>query len=196
MRKAKTANVKKLKKKEINFYERYYYDPEAEAKKKFFVTAIIPVAALLVVILGVFGFLKISDAVHHHQINEIQEYLSSPSTTQSYNEAMELEQKRDDLAGVSSSMEGIIAQIDGLPDMDSSIIGRINSALTGAKIVSHTYDSDTGTFVIVARTSTAAQVPGMIKRLKSVGCFSDVDYNGYEDSDSKYVATISCVMFR
>lgn len=196
MRKAKTANVKKLKKKEINFYERYYYDPEAEAKKKFFVTAIIPAAALLVVILGIFAFFKISDAIHNHQIKEIQEYLSSPQTTQSYNEAMELQQKRDDLAKVSGSMEGIISTVEGLPDMDTSVIGRINSALSGAKVISHTYDSGAGTFVIVTRTSTAAQMPGLVKRLKSVGCFSDVAYKGYEDSDSKYVATISCVMFR
>lgn len=196
MKKAKTAKVKKLKKKEINFYERYYYDPEAEAKKKFFATAVIPVAALLVIILGVFGFFKISDAVQKHQIKEIEEYLSSPQTTQNYDEAVELQQKRDELAGVHSSMESIVSQIDGLPDMDSSVIGRINAALSGSKIVSHTYDSGQGTFVIVTKTKTAAQMPGVVKRLKAVGCFSDVQYKGYEDNDSKYVATISCVMFR
>lgn len=196
MGKSKPAKAKKLKKREINFYERYYYDPETEAKKKFLLTAIMPAAILLVIILGIFGFLKISDAVHNHQANDIREYLSSPSTTKSYSEAEELQRQRDDLAGISDSMNSIVSQVEALPDMDSNVLGRINEALSGAKVVSYTYNSSLGTYEIIARTSTASQMPGVVKKLKSVGCFADVSYKGYEDNDSKYVATISCVMFR
>lgn len=71
----------------------------------------------------------------------------------------------------------------------------INQALSGAKIVSHVYDAESRTLQITATTSTASEVPGLIRRLKSTGDFSQVTYSGYEDSNSKYRVTISCVFF-
>lgn len=186
----------KIREKEINFYERYFYDPEAEARKRFVTIAVIPLAALLLIILGIFGFLKISDAMHKHEINQIEEYLNSTTISQKYTQSTKLQKENDDLSSTYSSMNDVITKAKELPDMDSLIMGRINSALKGSKVVSHAYNAGQGTFVIVASTSTASAVPGLIRQLKSVGCFSTVSYTGYQDSDSKYVATISCVMFK
>lgn len=61
----------KKKQKEIDFYARYFYDPKAEERKRLLLTAGLPIFVILLVILGIFCGLKISDAVHKHEISKM-----------------------------------------------------------------------------------------------------------------------------
>lgn len=185
----------KKKQKEIDFYARYFYDPKAEERKRLLLTAGLPIFVILLVILGIFCGLKISDAVHKHEISNIQEYLDSPSVQSDFHRSLQLQSQLNELSTIYSEMNEAIESSKTLPGMDDTVMAGINQALSGAKIVSHVYDAESRTLQITATTSTASEVPGLIRRLKSTGDFSQVTYSGYEDSNSKYLVTISCVFF-
>lgn len=181
--------------KEINLYERYFYDPEAIARRKELLFGVLPMIILMAIIIVIFAFFKISDAVHNHEINKIQEYIDSPKVQNDYNLSLEKQEELKKQTAIFDKMNSAVEWRKSLPKMDADTLDTIISALSGAKVTSYSYNSEDRTFVVAASTKNATAVPDQVRSLKKTGDFSDVKYTGYEGDDGRYNFTVTCTLY-
>ncbi|MEG0829309.1 MAG: hypothetical protein RSD88_01615 [Anaerovoracaceae bacterium] len=184
----------KISTKEINLYARYIYDPEAEAKRKLFIRAVIPLAATLVIILGVFAYLTISTLVANNKVEDIDNYLSSPEISDQYKECLQLQDKQNELVGISGILNNIDSGNGAYAAMTQGLMESIRGAMSGYTITDYKYDAEMKTLTITAETKSVRNMASMVKRLKSTGLIGKVTYTGYTSSEKTYVTTITCIV--
>lgn len=189
----------KNKPKEINFYESYMYDPEAEAKRKAIRLAIIPLVVMCILVLGVFGYLKIDTVLKNNKIDEMNEYMKNPSNITAYEETKLLIEKRDSISNIYTELETTRLEMGKVPAATSVLLSEIKSKINGAEANSYSFDSATGNIMLDVNTLSVKNVPMLIDNLQRIPTFQSIEYKGYEGEDAdgtkgeiSYRAIITC----
>lgn len=186
--------MRTTKPKEINFYIRYISDPVAEAKKRELLKALLPIGAVLAVIFLVFLVFGAMIAFKSIQINSMQDYTSDPVNIRDYNRATVVIEKRDALAGQYNELTKIKQAVRALPELTSGLMYETAGCLGNGLLQKCSFDVDSGKLVLDVQTRSVTNIPDMVKKLKRSGNFKSVKYRGYDSSDKRYHATITCVV--
>jgi Tfp pilus assembly protein PilN len=188
----KIKKQKKIKPKEMNFYERFNYDPEAEEAKIARRKALIPLCALLGVVLLVFLTLTGMTLYKNHKTNVYKEYMSNTDNQLQYQEANQIKKDKDKKVATYSGLQDFKTRSEAYPDASSAVMTEVEACLGNGKVTAFTFSSEQRTLMVSVSTSSASSVASMVKQIKKIAAFESVTYTGYEGNGKQYSATITC----
>ncbi|MEG0156700.1 MAG: hypothetical protein RR626_02960 [Anaerovoracaceae bacterium] len=189
--KAKRKEKIRIKPKEINFYLKYSYDPEAVARKQQRIKMILPLAALLLVVLLIFGTFTLLAISKNKKAEKNEQFILEPTNISQYQEAVakeeELTAKKEELSALTKKQE----EMGKKPTLENSkILLAITDAAGASKIENCSYSVETGKIKIEVDAAKASAVAQIVKKIEASGAFKAVKYQGYQGNDGSYKATI------
>lgn len=107
---------KNIKPKEMNFYERFNYDPEAEEAKTARRKALIPLCALLGAVLLAFFILSGMTLYKNHQTNVYKAYISNTDNQVQYQEAYQIKQDKDKKVSTFNGLQDFKTKSEAYPE--------------------------------------------------------------------------------
>lgn len=188
----KIKKQKNIKPKEMNFYERFNYDPEAEEAKLARRKALIPLCALLGVVLLAFFILSGMTLYKNHQTNVYKEYMSNTDNQLQYQEAYQIKQDKDKKVSTFNGLQDFKTKSEAYPEASSAILTEVEACLSGGTVTAFTFSSDQGVLMVSVSTKTASSVASMVKQIRKIAAFKSVSYTGYQGDGTRYSATITC----
>jgi len=168
---------------------------ETYEKKAEFMKKAIPVIILSSVLAVISLFLLIVYLGTSHKLKEINEYNSQPSVIQASMEYDSTLVKSANAGKMQGGAELLNAYLDTYPLPNSKINDKILEAAKGESVVIefNSYDSESGIFAITASSYEVENINKFIAKLMSMDIFEDVDYTGYEWSDSSETWSIKVI---
>jgi hypothetical protein len=178
--------------KEINFYERFLYDPEAEAARLARRKALVPLCSLLGVILLAFLIITGMTLMRNHQAANFREYTGSNANQIQYQEAKAIKADRDSAFEQYNGLQDFKTQADSYPQASASLISEVEACVSAGTVTGLTFDSGNGVMTVSVTSKTASQVASMVRDLKKIAAFDKVSYDGYSGNGNDYTAVIKC----
>ncbi|MCI2061325.1 MAG: hypothetical protein LKJ83_00925 [Eubacteriaceae bacterium] len=178
--------------KEINFYERFLYDPEAEAARLARRKALIPLCSLLGAVLLAFLIITGMTLVKNHQTANFKEYTSNNANQIQYQEAKAIEDQKNDALGQYNGLQDFKTQADSYSQASSALINEVEACVSSGTVTGLTFDSGNGVMTVSVTSKTASQAASMVRDLKKIAAFKKVSYDGYSGNGDEYTAVITC----
>jgi len=127
------------------------------------------------------------------KISDIESFVNSPQNKLRNEEALNLRKDINDLEIVQTKIQSAFNVINFMPTYNSSTIDLILAERPGT-IRINAIDFLNGTISLDVSGTRVYSVSDYVLRLRRVGFFESVEYEGYELEDSLYNATISLVL--
>jgi hypothetical protein len=174
---------------DINFFAVYHspLDNNSNGKDPITIIGIIAVSACIVVVLGLFGVLKLFDTGLSLEISNINQFLSSTSVATAQKSVAGTQNKINAINNYKNAVSGAYKQYQTLPIPDSILISAISKVIPDdVKISNMTYASSV---ITLQCTCTNQQSPVVfVNALKTSGNFDNIVYNGYAINDKNEYA--------
>ena len=174
---------------DINFFAVYQspLDNNGDGKDLVTLIGIIAVSVCIVVVLSLFGFLRMFGIGQNLQISNINEFLSSASVQKAQKAVASTENKINAINNYKNAVSDAYKQYQTLPIPDSILISAISKQIPAdVKISNMTYASS---IITLQCTCTNQQSPVVfVNALKSSGSFDNIVYNGYAINDKNEYA--------
>jgi len=148
---------------------------------------IMPGVLLLIVVVGVgiFGFIYSLTAQVDAESNEIRAYLNSQDTARKIAEAENLESLAQYMNALAQQVAAPMESIATYPDLTSADYARIiGSAGANIELSTMSFDRTTGVLTFTATSDYVLSIPTFISQLRHSGIFSAVSYSGYSSNVS------------
>lgn len=180
----------------INLYESYLQQTKREQNEKSskLLTWILPLALLLLILLGVAGKLFLDNKERQETLDALDAQIAAMS--KEYDDARALEALRDEKDAAYQSLAGARFLFEMYPAPTKDLFKQVLDCADNIfNISQYEYVETMGRLVIDASADSVNEVPQFVQRLRDTGLFSLVQYIGYTSNDSKrYFCTVSCTL--
>ncbi len=180
----------------INLYESYLQQTKKEQSSKSGkrITLILPLALLLLILLGISGKLLLNNMEKRREADALDAELATLSAE--YDSALSLEGRRDESAATYESLSSARFVFTLYPSLTQDLFMQVRTCAAGIfNISQYAYEETTGMLTINASAASVNEVPLFVQRLRDTGLFSLVQYTGYTSKDTtEYFCTVGCTL--
>lgn len=183
--------------KEMNLLDRIKADPQKAAARKKIIMPLIPVAALLLIFAGVFGYIKWGNHQIQTDIDEAEAYLNDENHISDYALSMGYQELANRTSLLISQTNKDLSCIQSYPWANTQVRDYINQrAGTRVSVVYNSYTSADGQLSISATAANVNDINAFIAGLEQGDVFARVSYTGYQYDQSANVFNINvaCVL--
>ena len=118
-----------------------------------------------------------------------------------YQQSLQDQQAADAYHSLTDYANSVTSLLASYPDLTSSLLNRIDAAGSGSGITVEftSYDAASGVLQFNATSNTVIDIPAYVRALQNCGVFSDVDYTGYQSTNSQgqpagYALNLRCTL--
>ncbi len=195
-KKEKKPKLQYLEKNQMNFLEKYEIVVEGKKSNVDISKIVKPLIIILLVAVIVFVLTTGIKIFMNQKVKSLNNYINDPDNVASYNEAVALKEKTDNVNTQKTNLEALIKAIDSYPDVNKAFFSAISKCATdnGVTIGQYGYAGDTGVFSISGTATATGGISGFVRAMEATGLFADVEYNSFNgEAEGGYSFTVTCV---
>lgn len=179
---------------DINFFAVYSspLDNKSNGINPVTLIGTITVSACIILVLSLFGALKMSDLRQTLKINDINNYLNSAGVASTQNTVSSVTNKINAFNNYKDAVSGAYNAFQTLPMPDSKLIDSISKAMPGDVIVENiTYTMSVISLQCISANQQSPEI--FVHALKISGGFDNIIYNGFTLTDiNNYTFNVTC----
>lgn len=181
---------------DINLYRRYLKDPKKAEKQKAILKLVLPVIICLVIAAAAVAGFKIRNMFLNKELDEINAFLEDEDNIAMAGKAQQLNILNTALRNEIKALESARDAVNSYPLLNSRIRTTILSCREGlSDLEISSYYAETGVLKLTATTDLAENANVFIQRLKDTGLFVQVEYTGYQYTESNQTYNINVVCY-
>ncbi len=189
--------------KQNNFYLQYQQAAKAgkTTARKAFLRKAAPGVIIVAGCLLAWGGVAVHTALMRGQTNDLRAWCADEQNLTPYQQSLQDQQAADAYHSLTDYANGVTALLDSYPDLTSSLLNRIDAAgsSSGITVEFTSYDAASGVLQFNATSDTVIDIPAYVRALQSCGVFSNVDYSGYQSTNSQgqaagYALNLRCIL--
>jgi hypothetical protein len=172
---------------DINFFTVYHSQNDTGISEKFNIIALSFCAGCLIIILGIFSFLKLSDSAVIKNILSANSFLQSTQVMQAEQNLNNGNSKIAALSGYKKAAQEVTSEVSANPVTNSTLLQNISSMEPSDIAVSDISYSE-GLMTLVCTCSNNKSPAIFVHTLEQSGDFDSVDYQDLSSGDGKTFA--------
>lgn len=189
--------------KQNNFYLQYQLAAKAgkNADRKAFLCKAAPGALIVAGCMLVWGGVFLHTAMMRADTRDLRAWCADEQNLTPYQQSLQDQQAADAYHSLTDYANGVTSLLASYPDLTSSLLNRIDAAGSGSGITVEftSYDAASGVLQFNATSNTVIDIPAYVRALQNCGVFSDVDYTGYQSTNSQgqpagYALNLRCTL--
>lgn len=176
---------KQNKSKDIDLLQQYYLATKKKSFIEGYLKYLIMPLVLIIIIGGVFGYLKIKQneykdgiAETKQEINDLQKAHKDSEYDEKYATLQELQKTINDLKKVNTN-------IASYPNLTEDIYNACYKATLQGKIISCNFEQTTGALTMVIETGQVPNTKQIVKNLMDLNIFTKIRYSGYKEVEKE-----------
>lgn len=185
---------KKNKSKDIDLLEQYYLATKKKNLLQVYLKYLILPLVLILVIGGVFGYLKFMQSDYSSDIAKVKQEISDLEKSHKDSDYDEQYASLQELRKAIDNLKKMDANIESYPNLTEDIYNACYSATSQGQIISSNFEQATGALTLVIETSQVPYTKQIVKKLMDLNIFTKVRYSGYKKVEKENEATNSIYM--
>ena len=175
--------------KQNNFYLQYQQAAKAgkNAEREAFFRKAAPGIIIVAGCLLVWGGVSVHTLLMRGQTSDLRAWCADEQNLTPYQQSLQDQQAADTYHSLTDYANGVTGLLASYPDLTSSLLNRIDAAGadSGISVEFTSYDASTGELQFNATSDTVIDIPAYVRALQGCGVFSNVDYTGYQSTNSQ-----------
>lgn len=186
--------MQRVPNKHIDLQQSFYAKDSMSRDERHKVEMVIALAALAVIIAGIWGFYILETNRLQRIILPVSVSVTQPDTVALYNRSLELERQRDTLLEIRSNLESAGRMQDSYPGLTKDILTQVWSIDSDVTVNTVTYTAESGGIAIEGSTARPENVAEYAEKLRSSGNYRDIEYRGYTAEEIIGIASYNFTM--
>ena len=156
--------------------------------------AMIPLAALLALLLGIGAYIGVQNAGLNARVKEGEESIAALEPAYSEAEALLSESEKKQASYESLATGRLLFNL--YPPLEREIFAKVRASAENVFVITeYQYDETNGVLIVNLNAASVNEVPKLVERLRDTELFQSVQYTGYtSDSTQRYYCTVGCTL--
>lgn len=140
---------------------------------------VLPIVILVVLVAGIFGYLKIRNNQLATEIADYQDKIIQVNKEAKNSGNAKKSQTLAALQKTNTDLKALSDNINSYPKLSTNSLQGLLNATTGVEVTELDFDQTKGTYTVSIKSEIVIEPESIVRTLKATGLFESVKYTGY-----------------